>query len=113
MGILCRHAIRVVFGVIALSFGAAWAAEPAWPGFRGPDANPIVPNGTLPEKRSKTENVEWAAEIPGRGWRRECLCCPRRAENGLWPPSPDLLATKPRFSPVHASSRQQRTAPGF
>src|ERR1019366_6178910 len=68
MGILCRHAIRVVLGVIALSFGAAWATEPAWPGFRGPDANPIVPNGTLPEKWSKTENVEWAAEIPGRGW---------------------------------------------
>src|ERR1017187_8161046 len=57
MGILCRHAIRVVLGVIALSFGAAWATEPAWPGFRGPDANPIVPNGTLPEKWSKTENV--------------------------------------------------------
>ena len=27
-------------------------------------------------------------------------CC---AENGLWPTSPNRLATKPRFSPVHAS----------
>lgn len=34
----------------------------------GPDASPAVPNGKLPEKLSKTENVEWAAEIPGRGW---------------------------------------------
>ena len=28
----------------------------------------MVPNGRLPEKWSKTENVEWSAEIPGRGW---------------------------------------------
>jgi outer membrane protein assembly factor BamB len=27
-----------------------------------------VTKGKLPEKWSKTENVEWAAEIPGRGW---------------------------------------------
>ena len=43
-------------------------AEPEWPGFRGPDANPAVAKRRLPEKWSKTENVEWAAEIPGRGW---------------------------------------------
>jgi len=36
--------------------------------FRGPDANPVAAMGRLPEKWSKTENVEWAAEIPGRGW---------------------------------------------
>ena len=58
----------VVLSVIALSLGAAWGAEPEWPKFRGPDANPVVPNGRLPEKWSKTENVEWSAEIPGRGW---------------------------------------------
>jgi outer membrane protein assembly factor BamB len=60
--------IFVVLSVIALSLGAAWGAEPEWPKFRGPDANPVVPNGKLPEKWSKTENVEWSAEIPGRGW---------------------------------------------
>jgi outer membrane protein assembly factor BamB len=43
-------------------------AEPDWPAFRGPDSNPIAPNGKLPEKWSKTENIEWTAEIPGRGW---------------------------------------------
>jgi outer membrane protein assembly factor BamB len=48
--------------------GAACAAEPAWPMFRGPDANPVAVQGRLPETWSKTENVEWAAEIPGRGW---------------------------------------------
>jgi outer membrane protein assembly factor BamB len=68
MGILHRPAIHLVSGMLALSFGAAWSADPEWPGFRGPDANPAVPNGKLPEKWSKTENVEWSAEIPGRGW---------------------------------------------
>jgi outer membrane protein assembly factor BamB len=68
MGILQRYAIRVVPSVIALSLSAARAAEPEWPRFRGPDANPVVAKGNLPEKWSKTENVEWAAEIPGRGW---------------------------------------------
>src|SRR6266481_4746370 len=68
MGILNRYAIDVVSSVIALSLGAAWGEEPAWPRFRGPDANPVVAKGRLPEKWSKTENVEWAVEIPGRGW---------------------------------------------
>ena len=68
MGILHRHAIHLVFGVLALSLIAAYGAAPEWPGFRGPDANPTAPNGRLPEKWSKTESVEWSAEIPGRGW---------------------------------------------
>jgi len=39
-----------------------------WPQFRGPDLNPVGMNQALPERWSKTENVEWAATIPGRGW---------------------------------------------
>jgi outer membrane protein assembly factor BamB len=61
-----RYTVQLAAGAIAL--GTACAAEPAWPMFRGPEANPVAPNGKLPEKWSKTENVEWAAEIPGRGW---------------------------------------------
>jgi len=68
MGILHRSAMRVVSGVIALSLGAAWGADPAWPMFRGPDANPVAAKGRPPEKWSKTENVEWVTEIPGLGW---------------------------------------------
>src|SRR5713226_3029677 len=68
MGILHRYAIHVVSNMIALSLGAALGAEPEWPRFRGPDANPVVANGKLPEKWSNTENAEWAAKIPGRGW---------------------------------------------
>jgi outer membrane protein assembly factor BamB len=44
------------------------AEEPVWPQFRGPDANPVSTESRLEDKWSKAENVEWVAEIPGRGW---------------------------------------------
>ncbi len=40
----------------------------AWPQFRGPDSNPVGTHARLAERWSKTENVEWTQEIPGRGW---------------------------------------------
>ncbi len=40
----------------------------AWPQFRGPNANPVGAHARLAERWSKTENVEWSQEIPGRGW---------------------------------------------
>ena len=42
--------------------------EMAWPQFRGPESNPVGTHARLPERWSKTENVEWSQEIPGRGW---------------------------------------------
>lgn len=39
-----------------------------WPRFRGPLANPVGSHPDLPTTWSTTENVEWAAEIPGVGW---------------------------------------------
>lgn len=39
-----------------------------WPQFLGPESNPVSTNTKLAEKWSKTENVEWFNEIPGRGW---------------------------------------------
>lgn len=39
-----------------------------WPQFRGPDSNPVGANTRLVDRWSKTENVEWSQEIPGRGW---------------------------------------------
>src|SRR5262249_31545844 len=41
---------------------------PAWPQSRGPEANPGGAHARLAERWSKTENVEWMREIPGRGW---------------------------------------------
>ena len=39
-----------------------------WPRFRGPNSNPISENPNLPVSWSKTENVEWVADVPGVGW---------------------------------------------
>src|ERR1041384_4966544 len=44
------------------------AQDVAWPQFRGPESNPVGTHARLAERWSKTENVEWFQEIPGRGW---------------------------------------------
>ncbi len=56
--------------VIASLFLAAcaFAADPEWPGFRGPSSNPSAANPNLPAKWSKTSHIEWTAAIPGLGW---------------------------------------------
>src|SRR5215467_7035080 len=46
----------------------AFAAGPEWPGFRGPYSNPSAINSNLPDKWSKTSNIEWTATLPGLGW---------------------------------------------
>ena len=43
-------------------------ATPDWPQFRGPDLNPVGSSKSLPDRWSKTENIEWSSDIPGRGW---------------------------------------------
>lgn len=53
---------------LLLSVSLLAAAEPDWPQFRGPDLNPVGSSKLLPARWSKTENVEWSREIPGRGW---------------------------------------------
>ena len=44
------------------------AQSSTWPQFRGPDANPVGTHAKLADRWSRTENVEWSQEIPGRGW---------------------------------------------
>jgi len=39
-----------------------------WPRFRGPNSNPVSDHPNLPLSWSKTENVEWVADVPGVGW---------------------------------------------
>src|SRR5262245_5433111 len=62
--------LRRVGLVCALVFVSATVhgQEIAWPNFRGPNSNPVGANTRLAERWSKTENVEWSLEIPGRGW---------------------------------------------
>ena len=63
--LLARASAAFVLTVLTLP---GHAAEPDWPRFRGPDANPVGAPNRLPDRWSKTQNVEWSAEIPGRGW---------------------------------------------
>ena len=51
-----------------LASRAATAQDLAWPQFRGPAVNPVAANARLADRWSKTENIEWSQEIPGRGW---------------------------------------------
>ena len=51
-----------------LATGDLRGDEAGWPQFRGPDSNPVSTNARLAETWGKTDNVEWSAEIPGRGW---------------------------------------------
>jgi outer membrane protein assembly factor BamB len=57
-----RVAAFLLAGVVA--FGA----DRGWPQFRGPESNPAVDGPRLPERWSKAQNIEWSAEVPGRGW---------------------------------------------
>ena len=57
-------ALAAAAALVPLVLGAA---PPEWPRFRGPLGNPVS-TGRLPDTWSKTENVEWKAAIPGRGW---------------------------------------------
>ncbi len=57
---------RALVTIFAISI--AFAADPEWPSFRGPSSNPAVANSNLPEKWSKSENIEWSTDIPGLGW---------------------------------------------
>lgn len=44
------------------------AQDVVWPQFRGPESNPVGTHARLADRWSKTENVEWFLELPGRGW---------------------------------------------
>ena len=55
----------LAFPLMALT---AQAQDVVWPQFRGPESNPIGRDAKLADRWSKTDNVEWFQEIPGRGW---------------------------------------------
>jgi outer membrane protein assembly factor BamB len=57
-----------IFVALLLSVSLLSAAEPDWPQFRGPDLNPVGASRLLPDRWSKTQNIEWVKEVPGRGW---------------------------------------------
>ena len=58
----------VVVCLLLLAPAAVHGKDAVWPQFRGPDSNPVGADARLADRWSKTENVEWAREVPGRGW---------------------------------------------
>ena len=61
----------ISLAIVALMSGFTTAAAQApqdWTQFRGPGSMGVVDDANLPVNWSRTENVAWAAEIPGRGW---------------------------------------------
>jgi len=58
------------FAILTISFclSSVSADEKNWPQFRGADSTGVSTSPGLPDQWSATENVEWKAELPGRGW---------------------------------------------
>jgi outer membrane protein assembly factor BamB len=63
--LMCKA--NIICALLLTSF-SVHGQDIAWPQFRGPEANPVGTHARLAERWSKTENVEWFQEIPGRGW---------------------------------------------
>jgi outer membrane protein assembly factor BamB len=53
---------------LLLTSAAVYAQDLEWRQFRGPESNPVGNHLKLADHWSKTSNVEWSANIPGRGW---------------------------------------------
>jgi hypothetical protein len=58
----------IVASALILGPVTAHGADATWPQFRGPAANPVGSHAGLPDRWSKTDDVEWVSPIPGRGW---------------------------------------------
>jgi outer membrane protein assembly factor BamB len=61
-------AIIVLAAAVCLDGRYSAQGSQNWPRFRGPGSNPVAENPNLPVSWSKTENVEWVADVPGTGW---------------------------------------------
>ena len=61
------YILSLVFALLFISTTVR-GQDMAWPQFRGPESNPVGKHARLAERWSKTENVEWSQEIPGRGY---------------------------------------------
>ena len=105
-----KRMVRSLF-VLALASTLAWARPAAandnWPHFRGPTMNAAVAdNADLPETWSRTENVEWATDIPGLGWSSPVVWGNRvflttvTAVGEFEQPKPGLYAPNGRPDPV-------------
>jgi outer membrane protein assembly factor BamB len=65
--LISRRAAGLACALLSGSL-AVQGQDRAWPQFRGPESNPVGTHARLAERWSRTENVEWSQDIPGRGW---------------------------------------------
>src|SRR5436190_6802016 len=64
-----RGFAAAVLAIAVAAVSAPRAYGPAdWPQFRGPGADGLADQFTLPATWSATSNVSWVTPIPGRGW---------------------------------------------
>ena len=91
----------------ALALAQPAAANDNWPQFRGPTMNAAVADDPdLPERWSRTENVEWVADVPGLGWSSPVVWGNRvflttvTAGGEFEQPKPGLYAPNGRPEPV-------------
>ena len=91
---------------LLLTVSPLLAANDNWPQFRGPTMNATVAdNPNLPERWSRTENVEWVAEVPGIGWSSPVVWGNRvflttvTADGDFEQPKPGLYAPRGRPEP--------------
>lgn len=57
-----------VLAVTIITVKAGASTSDDWPGFRGPKANGVASSASAPTTWSKTDNVRWSVDVPGRGW---------------------------------------------
>jgi outer membrane protein assembly factor BamB len=93
--------LSILFSSLMLSAGGAFAAEPAWPQFRGADGQGIAGEGRPPVQFGPTQNVLWKVELPSGNsspcvWgnkifltgfdktKLETLCLDRKDGKVLW-----------------------------
>jgi outer membrane protein assembly factor BamB len=67
MPVMRRLAVALLI-TVPLAGGARATGPSEWPQFRGPSGSGIADASQLPERWSKTENVAWSIDVPGRGW---------------------------------------------
>src|SRR5687767_7751292 len=62
------HFYVAIVGAVLFIAPSVHAQDMVWPQFLGPQSNPVGTHAKLADRWSKTENVEWFLDVPGRGW---------------------------------------------
>ena len=64
----CFASVLLTVELAVASFSCQENDDLIWSQFRGNQQNPVVEHPQLPDRWSESENIEWALELPGRGW---------------------------------------------